>query len=823
MSKSGTEEHHHRAQAGRLLPDVLVVLCLTGLVLLFFWRFITPKVADRVAFPSGDFTDQFYAWRMYLARELAAGHLPLWSPYYNSGHPFQADPQAAVFYPLGLAMILLAARNGTFPLSALHWEAFLHFWLAGTFTYFFVKRLLARRQADKDHLPAAIARRAPALVAAVTFTFGGYLTSYPPLRLAILETVTWLPLALLCLDLAAESGTIGPHLAAGAVLAVAFLAGHPQTFLLVLYASVAYYAFVIWATRQPVMASAGHQGISDRYAWRRSARHLGLLGLTLATYLGLSAVQLFPSLEYAARSTRASLGYGEASRGMPPLDILQIIFPGFVSAFASPIYVGVLPLWLAITAVIARRDRWVIFWAALALVALLVSLGGYSFLYNLFYLFAPGFAFVRGQRAASIVSFSLAVLAGHGAHLLLHSLPRSQKAAFLATHRLLAWAPLLGLLVTLAFFYATRSLANPSPFLFLVDRAALMTLLFLLAAAVGALRLWGRLKGFRLQVLAVVLVLFDLFTINWRNNQGPAKEPFPVTPLIQAIQGSPYRVDSNALPGHFGVAYGLQDVRGISPLRIQEYDDLLRTLPEERLWALLNVHYLIAKGRVGAQELHKEGETVLYRLAEPLPRAWIAGRMLVEPSRDRTLALLASPNFDLRETVILVEPPPLTPSPEAEGTARVTIYNPEYIALEARTSAAAFLVISEVYFPGWRAKVDGQEARLYRADHALRAVFLPAGEHRVELLYEPLAFRLGALVSLGTLLGLGLFAMLVGYKAWAKVRATALRPEAMVMGGSAGPGTSGSKPWMDKGKALHIHTLILPRAEAENTLQGANL
>ena len=87
--------------------DVALLLLLAALVALFFWRILSPNPADRAQFPAGDFTDQFYAFRLYEARAFSEGRIPLWSENFNSGHPFLADIQSAVFYPLALANILL--------------------------------------------------------------------------------------------------------------------------------------------------------------------------------------------------------------------------------------------------------------------------------------------------------------------------------------------------------------------------------------------------------------------------------------------------------------------------------------------------------------------------------------------------------------------------------------------------------------------------------------------------------------------------------------------------------------------------------------------
>lgn len=721
--------------------QVWVGLCLALLVGLFFWRVLTPKVEDRVAFPGGDFTDQFYTWRLYEARELTAGRLPLWNPLYNSGHPFQADAQSAVFYPVALAVLAVSFRDGVLPVTALQNEALLHFFLAGLFTYLFVLRLLRRDAAARGRPPGG---HTAALISGVTFAFGGYLTSYPPLQLAVLETVTWLPLWLLTLDFAAERLTLRSAVGAGVALGMAVLAGHTQTLLFVVYAGVLYYAFRVWSQRP---ASAGLKG------WSRPAV---VLVVALAAAVGLAAVQLLPSLEYASLSVRSGLAYGESSTGMPPLQLLQALLPGSVSAFASPLYVGILPLWLALTAVASRRDRQVAFWLGLALLAVLDMLGGFSFFYGLLYLLAPGFALFRGQeRAACLFSFALAVLAGYGAEQFLHWLPRAARRTYGGALRILAWAPLGGLILTLAYFYATKASTKPGSFVFMVDRAALMTLLLLLAGGVVAARLSGRLRPWQSRLLVVLLVVFDLFTINWTNNQAPVKDRFPETAIVRAMQAGTerVRVDLDALPGHAGVVYDLADIRGISPLRVRAYDALLRGLPDDRLWSLLGVRYVITDGAApaGATALAKGGTATLYRLPNPSPRAWLASQVVVEPDAERAVALMAAASFNLPRTAVVDRAPQPTPLPDTLGTVQLVDYGPQRLAVKVSVSGSALLVMSEVYYPGWVATVDGVPAEIYRADAALRAVVVPAGVHTVEMSYQPLTFQVAAAISLVTL------------------------------------------------------------------------
>lgn len=176
--------------AKRFASDIAVIVLLLVLCPLFFWPIITPNDLNRASFPKGDFSEHYYAFAFYKASELTAGRLPLWNPYVYGGHPFLADPQSAIFYPPGLLTVLIAGPRG-FPLIALEGEAILHFFLASLFTYLFARRILRSRLGS--------------LIAAIVFTYGGYLTAYPSLQLSILEVDIWLPLILLFIDLATDA------------------------------------------------------------------------------------------------------------------------------------------------------------------------------------------------------------------------------------------------------------------------------------------------------------------------------------------------------------------------------------------------------------------------------------------------------------------------------------------------------------------------------------------------------------------------------------------------------------------------------------------
>ncbi len=139
----------------------------------------------------------------------------------------------------------------------------------------------------------------------------------------------------------------------------------------------------------------------------------------------------------------------------------------------------------------------------------------------------------------------------------------------------------------------------------------------------------------------------------------------------------------------------------------------------------------------------------IYENRECLPRAFLAPTYQVV-SREEILARLKEESFDPRKVVILEEEPGV-PSAATEttsvGEARVSHYEPNRIVVEADLVHPAWLVLSENYHPSWKARVDGEGARVYRANYTQRAVHLPDGRHTIELVYDSPYFRAGALIS----------------------------------------------------------------------------
>lgn len=157
----------------------------------------------------------------------------------------------------------------------------------------------------------------------------------------------------------------------------------------------------------------------------------------------------------------------------------------------------------------------------------------------------------------------------------------------------------------------------------------------------------------------------------------------------------------------------------------------------------------------------------VYENRRVLPRAWLTYQVEVQPDAGERIKRLYDPTFYMAGTALLSQPLPassvLPGSPVAESdSATITRYEPEYVEVKTVSSSASLLVLSDLAFPGWEAEVDGQAAPILTADHALRAVYLPVGEHIVRFVYRPLSFTLGAIVSLISLISL----VMIGLLGW---------------------------------------------------------
>jgi hypothetical protein len=701
------------------------------LVLVFFWRLITPDVAARQYYVNGDFTWKEQATDSVTAGSWAAGQLPLWDPYSYAGQPLAADSGAAVFYPMDLAFDMTAGAGGV-SLLRMEWRVVVDFMLAAALAYLFFRDLSRSRLA--------------ALTATLVYTFGGYLTSYPPHQMDILETGTWLPLALLAVrhvfgdPASTRRQRLRWAMLGGLAMALSFLAGHPQTCLLIVDAAVAYLIFL---------------GLRHR-TLRRSWAEAGLAALVAG---GLAAIQLVPSLEFFPLSNRTAVSDAAASAGILVRALPNLVVPHYADTAALWLGAGSVVLALAGVWLARKREGW--FWFGLAVVALLLGLGGQTPLYGL--MEHLGFGLIRDQsRTIFLTSFATAALV-------------ALAVASIRARPALQWLLVLAALATCAGDAAPLLLhATGDPLASAVRDAPLWVRGLPMALVLGCLVVAtavGRKAADRsrdlvrhtvvrsLPILALaVLLAVDAMAVNWRNNVTPTP-PAPADGLpgtiafLRSLPG-PFRVATDGdqiIPANDLGNYGLATDQGYNDFRVGAIDQLLTSTDYWRVWQILDVHEFLTTRTLSSPYTlqYTEHGVNTYALSYMLPDVWAVWHYQVLPAAGASLSAVLAPAFDPGQQVVLDQAPALAiPNlPQHAQQIQERRVSPERTVVTATVDQPALLVRSVAAYPGWTVTVDGRPAEMLRADHAIQAVAIPAGRHTVVFSFDPWSIKVGMLLT----------------------------------------------------------------------------
>jgi hypothetical protein len=518
-------------------------------------------------------------------------------------------------------------------------------------------------------------------------------------------------------------------------------------------------------------------------------------GLALAA--GLSAAGWLPGLQFLALSNRASSTFAELAGGFPPGELVGILVPGLT--LWSPLYVGVIPLLMAAGAAAfafgagpkspsaplgvgdepaaagraaLRRLRYqVIFWLILGGVALVLSLGGATPVFGVFYRLVPGFNLFRGQeRAALLVSFSLAMLSGAGWAVADGARLRG------GLRRIFVFgAPFLAICGAMALVAAPDRPGGLHVMVFALGAAALAA-----APGVSAPRGWWN-RRWVYQGVLLMLVVADLYLANAGTNLTPERpDELRVSPVVASLLQDPNgRVENeNRLPANFGVLRAVEALSGASPLRLRTFEALRNGLDDQagQLRQLLAVAYVLTwKGEIGGAGpplvTYGAGDDVarLFILDLPSPPVWRVAQAERVDTDSAALARLRATDFDPLSVAVLQDGEGGSPGASG-GQLVLQERGPGYAMATTSGDRPAWIVFSEMYYPGWRARVDGDPARVLRADLALMAVPVPAGDHTVELAFSAPWVTAGIAISLASVVVAVLLVVASARRRWPRPR-----------------------------------------------------
>ncbi len=143
--------------------------------------------------------------------------------------------------------------------------------------------------------------------------------------------------------------------------------------------------------------------------------------------------------------------------------------------------------------------------------------------------------------------------------------------------------------------------------------------------------------------------------------------------------------------------------------------------------------------------------TSVYENKTALPRVSLIGSSIMILGNQEIFDTLFSPTFNAHEEVVVesINLPKTEPDPTAKAT--ILSYTPNHVVVSAKTQTPQWLLLTDAYYPGWEAMLDGKSAPIYRANFAFRSVLVPPGTHTIEFHYRPMSFLYGLLISSGTL------------------------------------------------------------------------
>ena len=709
-----------------LWPLAALLLVLT----LFFW----PVWLKGYRCPpgSGDTWKQLYPVWSFIGEHVSQGALPLWNSRMMGGEPVVGEPQYGLLNPLNWPMFL------SYPIP--EWVVFLRaalpLLIGGVGMYVLLRRSATWRLG-----------RSAAVVGSVAYMLSDPFIvhlGHPQFN----DVLAWFPWCLAAVDWVLDGSARA--VLGGLPLALLGVAGHAQA---ALHAAAAISLYALWRVVD---------GPPKRMV-RRGATLLivAAVGLGLAAPILLPAIERYPFTERAALETQPLTGY------QWPLEMLvDIISPWFHGRGAEGLwmswgrtesaYAGMVTLCLCLLGLAAdrrRRRSW--FLVVLAVLGVLVALGHNGPLFPLLAQVDVLAQLGKTSRAAFLVAFALSAGAALGVHHLL------------ASDRLRRMGIVLLLVAAVALWFAAPAMSRGIPAGERYQRAvgslrAAAGLAVLLALALLLMR------GNPLWAAAVVVLLAGELIVSGAFVEAEAPAPMSghdeaLTYLREDSGWFRVDVDSEAVemwPPHSLVAAGFAVPRTVgNPMELRAFNLFYWGQPSKTSvgYRLLGVKYIVVRkdappGGEGIAPVFIDDPLVdLHLHTTSLPRAWLVYRTAEVDDLGDAMTVMSEPGFDpwLAATV---EDGPLLEG-EGEGTIELLAYEPNRVALEIRVSAPAFLVLSDVLYPGWEATLDGDPVPIYLADGVFRGVAVPAGGHLLEMNYRPGSLRLGlGLAAMTTLM-----------------------------------------------------------------------
>ncbi len=680
-----------------------------------------------------DVVGQLYPWKYFTIQTLKQKELPLWNPNSFAGNPHLGNFQSAVLSPFNCLFLIFSFPDA--------WAMLILFQplIAGLSMYLFMK--------------TSRVSNVGSLISSVAFMFCGFMTvwmAYGTLSMAI----AFLPLSLFAIERTFKKSTIFSIILLPVTIIFTFFSGHFQTSM---YFLVLIFCFFLLKS---IVA--------------KNIKATIYVGSGLIVGVLVSLFQIIPTIIFYANSVRSEIFITQG--GIPIQYLITTLSPdfygnpvtrndwfGYYAEFAS--FVGIIPLFLASFSFFNKKKQ-IIFFMASGLIALLLSI--HTPLQGLLgSLQIPVFSTSNPNRIIVLFSFCFALLSGYGFDVLQTYIKNTQKKKIIFI--LSIWSIfLLAVWLLILFFHVL-----PDDKVIIAKRNLLLPTVFFGGSIIVVFLALTK-KKFLLLVTCYLLLITSFDSLHYASKWmpfDPRNFIFQDIPVIEAIKKN---IGYSRLFGNVvqdvGNYYSFQMIEGYDPLYIKRYGEFIRAagtgnileaersvvnldktgIYTDRVLDFLGVSiifhriqdtntsyaYPVWEKKQKYALLFQDKKFQLYKNKTAMQRATLFYNFEVIKDDKTLLKRFYTKDFNYQNTLLLQEQPSGSVEKGGIGYAKILLYSPNKVIIQANSNKPALLLLTDNFYPGWIVTVDGREKKIYQADYSFRAVSIPQGIHTVIFSYK---------------------------------------------------------------------------------------
>src|SRR3989344_2141582 len=730
---------------------------------------------------------EFYPLLDFTYDSFRSGVIPLWNPYNFSGYSHIGNFASAVFYPIHLSMFILSKA---WVLVLLKLSVIV---LSGSFTYLYLKTIKLSVRSS--------------YFGAFAFALSSTMQIWNAEIWQSAHSFLWLPLTLCCIEKIIREQKIQFALLLGVSVAMSIMAGYIQPTIYLLMVSFAYFLFRIFIEKKKELKTI----IKVFFGF--------ILGF------GIAGVQLIPAIESYMLSPRSMVTLADLNVSflLPLAHIVTFFVPDFFGNivtqnwflsrpgqyYENMIYVGLVPLILSFFSPLYKKAKsYFVFFLFSALISLSLALD-FPTSRMLYDFSVPFLSSAIPIRVVFVLSFAVSILGALGLEWWIENSDNKKKLlAILPPFLIFA---ILGLFLIYAIRTNLQIKGFPNDWYIISARnSAIPFAVFIFCLSIVLLGFFK--KSLRKPLVLVLYLIFALQSFVFAQKYfafSNAEFLYPRAPFLEFIKKNQglhryWGYGSASLANNFATVYKIYSPEGYDPVNIRAYNELLSSsrkakydgifsrsdallypvsdFPFEsamstkyRIMDLLAIKYIgfeksefekINKQRLSPERFKKAWEDKNFIVFENLkvyPRAYLSSFYLNIQDQKKAINKLYEPSFDSRKTVILSEKVPLA-GKVGVGSASIISYSPNRVEVKVESEKPQALVLSDAFYPGWKAEINNKPSRIFLANSALRAVVVPKGKSNVIFEYKPLSFYLGAFITLFSLAVSGGVVFLSGKK-----------------------------------------------------------